>query len=98
MRFPGDDEHKIQNWISKQLQSVRQNNPDEVAKYVMSVLKREEKDVESLRIFCADDLRQFLKEKTTKFVDLLFSAIKDGSYRRSSSDDEVDYNEVMLLT
>lgn len=76
MRFTGNEEHQIQHWISKQLHIIRQNNPEEVAKYVMSVLKREEKDMDSLRTFCTDDLRQFLKEKTIRFVELLFVTLK----------------------
>ena len=55
---------------------MRQNNPEEVAKYATSVLKRESKEGDALKGICTEDLRQFLKDKTVPFVDQLFVTLK----------------------
>ncbi len=71
MKLSRDEEIRLERWLIHQLD--HESNAETLSRYVLSLLKEERGDN---REFVQDELRTFLKDNTTQFVDSLFSALK----------------------
>lgn len=78
MRFTSDELRQLEYWIARHLHAIHQSNPDEVAKYIVSVLTRDKVELKDLQSFCLTDFQQFLKDKTPKFIDSLQMVLIGG--------------------
>ena len=78
MRFTSDEIRQLEYWIARHLHAINQSNPDEVAKYIVSVLTRDKIELKDLQSFCLADFQQFLKDKTPKFIDSLRMVLIGG--------------------
>jgi hypothetical protein len=71
MKLSRDEEIRLERWLNHRLD--HESNAETLSRYVLSLLKEERGDN---RQFVQDELRTFLKDNTTQFVDSLFSALK----------------------
>lgn len=79
-------------WLSKELGPICDADSGTLAQYVVALLKNE-KESEALKSHCTEQLKDFLKEKTSYFVRELFKVIQDDSFLESSKVETETQNE-----
>ncbi|WKX99690.1 hypothetical protein Q1695_014509 [Nippostrongylus brasiliensis] len=68
------------SWLVAELTPVCDAEPGTLAKYVLALLRKPNKSDEEMRAFSSSQLEVFLQGNTKKFVDKMFTVLKDGSY------------------
>ncbi|KAK2612713.1 hypothetical protein QQS21_001330 [Conoideocrella luteorostrata] len=94
MLFPEEDAHHVKAWIVTRIKTSSDADSDDLARYladyVIEVLKHDG-DEESVRRLCDQEIPQFLKEgeflkeDPKQFLDDLFRAITNKSYKAPTS-------------
>ncbi|KAI9798496.1 MAG: hypothetical protein M1833_004763 [Piccolia ochrophora] len=74
-----EDEAPLKKWIVKRLEDISDADSDVLADYVLALLRHESPESE-VRALSIEQLEDFLKDNTAKFVDDIFRAIKTKSY------------------
>lgn len=78
MKLLVSDYNQLEFWISNQLNRLNNDNPEVLAKLVISLVKQD-REQSTLDSYYEEQLKTFLKDKTKSFVLSLLSAIK-GSW------------------
>jgi hypothetical protein len=70
------DEHlsALLLWLTRELEPLTLADPATLAEYVLALLKND-KENEDLKVFCTEQLSDFLKENTKSFVRELFQVL-----------------------
>ncbi|KAH8653935.1 hypothetical protein BGZ60DRAFT_158270 [Tricladium varicosporioides] len=79
MLFPEEDAPELKKWIVKRLENTSDADADVLADYVLALL-RHDGDVEAVRALCMNEIPDFLKEDSVRFINDLFEAILYRSY------------------
>ena len=72
------EERKLEGWLIQQLQEIRQKNPEVLAQYIISLLKQDQDDGaddDALKSYCTEEVKAFLKDKSSSFIDLVFRVL-----------------------
>ncbi|KAI9789414.1 MAG: hypothetical protein M1816_006074 [Peltula sp. TS41687] len=75
----GEDEIVFKKWIVKRLEDISDADSDVLADYVLALLRHDSPEAE-VRTLCIEQLEDFLKDHTAKFVDDVLSALRSKSY------------------
>lgn len=75
MSFSEIEEQQLEHWVTAQLQSMKQRNPDVLAQLIVSLVKQD-KSTDELKEYCIAELKAFLKSQTEDFVHILFGALE----------------------
>ncbi|CAK9302820.1 unnamed protein product [Gordionus sp. m RMFG-2023] len=70
----------LQTWLVKILATLSEANPDALSKYVLALIKKDNKSEYELKKICVDQLDVFLQDETENFVNKLFEVIKTKGY------------------
>ncbi|VDM56181.1 unnamed protein product [Angiostrongylus costaricensis] len=71
---------KFTSWLITELTPIFDAEPGALAKYVLALLHKPNMSDEEMHAFSNSQLEAFLQGNTRKFVDKMFSVLKDGSY------------------
>ncbi|KAJ1311603.1 hypothetical protein OPQ81_010080 [Rhizoctonia solani] len=78
--FNSEDAPALRPWLVKNLEPICDAEPEVLSNYVLALLKHEAPEAELKETF-RKQLYDFLDNETSKFVDELFAAIKNKSYK-----------------
>ena len=78
------DDEKFLKWLVHELEPICTEEPDVLAQYVEALIKDEDMNRDDLKKHCISELADFLDQNTKGFVERMFSAIADGSYKSLS--------------
>ncbi|CAE6518190.1 unnamed protein product [Rhizoctonia solani] len=78
--FNSEDAPALRPWLVKNLEPICDAEPEVLSNYILALLKHEAPEHE-LRETFRKQLYDFLDNETSKFVDELFTAIKNKSYK-----------------
>ncbi|KAF2089499.1 hypothetical protein K490DRAFT_72251 [Saccharata proteae CBS 121410] len=73
------DTPALKKWIVKRLEDVSDADSDVLADYVLALVKSEDPD-DQVRSNCLENLEDFLRDNTGRFVDDIFSTVRTKSY------------------
>ncbi|CAE6529417.1 unnamed protein product [Rhizoctonia solani] len=82
--FNSEDAPALRPWLVKNLEPICDAEPEVLSNYVLALLKHEAPENELKETF-RNQLHDFLDNETSKFVDDLFTALKNKSYRAPKS-------------
>ncbi|CAB3401436.1 unnamed protein product [Caenorhabditis bovis] len=83
---------EFNKWIVKEITPVCDADPEALAKYVLALIKKPNKNEEELKSLSLEQLDIFLGKETSKFVEKLFAALKSKAYLSSTSSSDADSN------
>ncbi|KII68332.1 RNA-binding protein 27 [Thelohanellus kitauei] len=86
---------KFKTWLTKALEPLCEADPSALAKYIVALLQKN-KPVGELKDVCSEQLEVFLSDKTSEFVEMMFSTLDSRSYFESNTDEEVSTSEQAL--
>jgi RNA-binding protein 26 len=81
------DDEKLLKWLVRELEQICTEEPDVLAQYVEALIKDDDMSRTDLKKHCVSELNDFLNQNTETFVDKMFAAIDDGSYKQAPSYD-----------
>ena len=79
MKIDDADAEHLRKWAMKKLEDISDADSDVLADYVLALFKSQDDD-ENVRKTCLEQLEDFLKEHTVRFVDEVFFAVRNKSY------------------
>lgn len=77
---------KLLQWLVRELEPICTEEPEVLAQYVETLINDEQEDKDELKKNCINELNEFLNSNTNSFVEKLFHAIEDGSYKEDYPD------------
>lgn len=96
MNFNEEEEQQLEYWVTTQLQSIKQRNPEVLAKLIVSLVK-EDKSFDELKAYCITELKAFLKSQTEDFVCVLLEALTgDNNTANFSAKQKVTFSVCAL--
>ena len=75
------DSEKFLAWLNRELKPICGEEPDALAQYVEALIKDDDLSKGELKEHCLSELSDFLEENTEAFVNKMFAAIEDESYK-----------------
>ncbi|KAI5781448.1 hypothetical protein EDC01DRAFT_238266 [Geopyxis carbonaria] len=79
MLFDDGDASLLKKWIVKRLEDISDADSDVLADYVLALL-RHDQSAEEVKTLCVDQLDDFLREHTRKFVEDVFTALDTKAF------------------
>ncbi|CCG82685.1 Predicted protein [Taphrina deformans PYCC 5710] len=79
MLFSDDDEPALKTWLEQRLSKVSDAEAPILAEYCIALLKHEQSE-KQVHALCVEQLSDFLRGDTTKFVDDVFQAIRSRTF------------------
>ncbi|KAG2532099.1 hypothetical protein BBO99_00000511 [Phytophthora kernoviae] len=80
----GEDKDLLRDWLIRNLEPVCDADPEVLSKYVLALVQNDPQKA-GLKDTCVSKLEEFLGDETIGFVNKLFKALADGSYKAGTS-------------
>ncbi|KAL4898032.1 hypothetical protein BDV59DRAFT_53934 [Aspergillus ambiguus] len=95
MQLTEDEASEVKNWVVRKLEDISDADADVLADYVLALIRSDAPD-EEIRKASVENLEDFLREHTVKFVDELFAtfALKQSAVPVPSIEQPQPANEV----
>ncbi|KAF2101699.1 hypothetical protein NA57DRAFT_73138 [Rhizodiscina lignyota] len=86
MRIDEKDEDALKAWVVKKLENISDADPEVLGEYIVVLLRNgNDSSDEQVKQDCLENLSDFLKDHTQKFVDDIFAAIQSKSFLASET-------------
>ncbi|KAL6719919.1 hypothetical protein ACLMJK_001840 [Lecanora helva] len=96
MQISDDDVAELKIWIVQKLENISDADSDVLADYVLALIRVETPE-SKLRQDATEALEDFLKNDTAGFVDEVFHAVRDGSYKTNYVAPQIASNSIPPL-